>query len=106
MDEVNQFREQGKVRLIVPLAPEFDKVLFDLVQITATKSGFDAPFSRRIAEQVSQRAFRTIQSGNNNRNHQQVEVSVSHSPGQLTIRTEIPALRFNEEMKFGAAEAS
>ena len=105
MDEVNQFKEQGNVRLIVPLAPDFDKVLFDLVQITATKSGFDVPLSHHIAEQVSQRAFQAIQAGNNKRNHQQVEVSVSHSPGQLTIRTEIPSLRFNEEIKFGAAEA-
>ena len=105
MDEVSQFREQGKVRLVVPLAPDFDKVLFDLVQITANKSGFEAPFSRRIAQEVSQRVFNTIQSGNSKRNHQQVEVSVSHSPGQLTIRTEIPGLSFNEEIKFGAAEA-
>jgi hypothetical protein len=104
MDEVNQFKEQGDVRLVVPLAPDFNKVLFDLVQITANKSGFDAAFSRRIAEEVSQKVFRTIQSGNSNRNHQQVEVSVSHRPGQLTIRTEIPSLSFNEEIKFRTAE--
>jgi hypothetical protein len=104
MDEVNQFKEQGKVRLVVPLAQDFNKVLFDLVQITANKSGFDAPFSRRIAEEISQKVFRIVQTGSNGQNHQQVELSMSHSPGQITIRTEIPGLSFNEETEFRAAE--
>jgi len=103
MDEVNQFKQQGNVRLVVPLTQDFDKVLFDLVQITANKSGFDTSFSRRIAEEISQKVFRTIRPGASQHNHQQVEVSMSHSPGQIIIKAEIPGLGFSEEATFNAS---
>ena len=105
MDEVNQFKEQGNVKLTVPLAPGFEKVLFDLVQITAIKSGFDGSFSRRIAEQVSQRIFHKVQAGVNQKNHQQVEVTMFHCPGEISVRSEISGSNFNEELQFKAAEA-
>jgi hypothetical protein len=104
MDEVNQFKEQGNVKLAVPLAHGFEKILFDLVQITANKSGFDGSFSQRIAEEISQKVFCKVQTGTDHKNHQQVEVSMSHGPGQITIRTEIPGLSFKEEVQFKAAE--
>jgi hypothetical protein len=106
MDEVNQFKEQGSVRLTVPLAQGFDKILFDLVQITAVKSGFDGPFSRRIAEQISQKVFRRTHAHSDQRNHQQVEVIVSHSPGQITIRTAISGSTLSEEVAFRTVETS
>jgi len=106
MDEVTQFKEQGSVRLVLPLSHDFNKVLLDLVQITANKSGFDTSSSRRIAEEISTKVFRTIHSRSSERNHQQIEISMSHSPGQITIRTEIPGLSFDEEFKFAAVQTT
>jgi hypothetical protein len=105
MDEVNHFKEQGNVKLTVPLAPGFEKVLFDLVQITAIKSGFDRSFSRRIAEQVSHKIFHRIQPGTNQKNHQLVEVNMFHCPGEISVRSEISGSNFNEELQFKAAES-
>src|SRR5438093_1088135 len=99
MDEVNQFKEQGYVRLIVPVAEGFEKILFDLVQITANKSGFDGSFSQRIAEEISQKVFHTIQTGIDHKNHQEVEISMSHRPGEITVKTEVPGSNFSEEVQ-------
>jgi hypothetical protein len=104
MDEVNQFKEQGNVRLTVPLAQGFEKILFDLVQITANKSGFDGSFSHRIAEEISQKVFHRIQTGTDHKNHQEVEISMSHGPGQITVKTEVFGSNFSEEVQFKAAE--
>ena len=104
MDEVNQFKEQGNVKLAVPLAQGFEKILFDLVQMTANKSGFDGSFSQRIAEEISQKVFCKVQTGTDHKNHQQVEVSMSHGPGQMTVKTEVSGSNFSEKVQFKAAE--
>jgi hypothetical protein len=104
MDEVNQFKKQGDVRLTVPLAQGFEKILFDLVQITANKSGFDELFSQRIAEEISQKVFHRIQTGTDHKNHREVEISMSHGPGQITVKTEVSGSNFSEEVQFKAAE--
>jgi hypothetical protein len=104
MDEVNQFKEQGNVRLTVPLAEGFEKILFDLVQITANKSGFDGSFSHRIAKEISQKVFHRIHTGTDHQNHQEVEVSMSHSPGQMIVKAEVSGSNFSEEVRFKVAE--
>jgi len=100
MDDVTQFKEEGDVKLTVPLAQGFDRILFDFIQITASKSGFDGPASNQIAERVSKKVFEKIEIGDEGRNHQEVEVSMSHRRGQITIKTEILALNFCEEEQF------
>jgi len=100
MDDVTYFKEDGDVKLTVPLAQGFDKILFDFIQITASKSGFDGRASSQIAERVSKKIFEKFQIADESKNHQELKVSMSHRRGQLTIKTEIPGSGFSEEEQF------
>ena len=103
MDELAQFKQIGNVRLSIPLAQGFDKVLFDFIRLAASKSGFDGENSSRIAEKISAKVFGKLSSTPDSGNNQPVEISLSHRPGQITIKAEILALSFCEEEEFKSA---
>lgn len=102
MDEVLQFKIVGDVRLTVPLAQGFDKILFDFVQMAATKSGFREEESDKIASKISQKAFSASRLMSGHGNHQQVEIFMSHRPGQIAVQINFPDSSFSEEELFEA----
>src|SRR5437867_4999721 len=89
MDDATQFKAAGDIKLTVPLAKGFDKILFDFIQIAASKSGFDGKASKQIAERISKKIFAKIQIADQAKNHQEVEIFMSHGRGEITIKTDI-----------------
>ena len=100
MDDLIPFKDGGFVKLTVPLSPEFRRILQDFVRVTVIKSGFSGEVSGRIAEQISSRVFQDLPLTSRHANHQKVEVSMAHRPGQVTIKTAVPGLDFSEEEEF------
>jgi hypothetical protein len=100
MDELTRFKEVGEVKLTVPLVKGFDKILQDVIRITVVKSGFNPEDSGKIAEWVSSRVFEKLLPTNENDNHRQIEILLAHRPGQITIKTAIPSLGYNEVEEF------
>ena len=100
MDDWVPFKEAGDIKLTVPLAQEFERILADFLRVTVSKSGFDGEDSSRIAQQISSRVFEKLAQGREHANHQEIEVSMAHRPGQITIKTAIPGLGYNEQEEF------
>jgi hypothetical protein len=100
MDEMIPFRDKGDIKLTVPLAPPFQQILQDFVRITVIKSGFSREESGRIAQRISSRIFQKLPLAVGQANHQPVEISMTHCPGQITIRTVIPGLGFKDQEIF------
>ncbi len=100
MDRSEPFKASGELSLAGPLRRGFDKVLFDLVQLTAVKSGFDDEDSSKIAEKVADSLFKKFQSFLDGDNAPQIEISMAYRPGQIKIKTTIPSLNFCDEEVF------
>ena len=100
MDDLIPFRDKGDITLTVPLAPRFQLILQNFVRITVAKSGFSPEDSGKIAQQISSRVFQKLPLPSEHDNHQRVEISMTHRPGQITIRTVIPGLGFKDQEEF------
>src|SRR5207249_9428428 len=87
MDDATQFKAAGDIKLTVPLAKGFDKILFDFIQIAASKSGFDGKASKQIAERMSKKIFAKIQIDDQAKNHQELVMLLSHWRAPTTIVT-------------------
>lgn len=100
MDRVSQFRVDGDLSLKVPLDQGFEKVLYDFVEMTIAKSGFDGEDCDRIARQILGPIQEKMKGAH--RKKADVQVSLVHSPGQVIARTTIQELSFSKEQKFRA----
>jgi hypothetical protein len=102
MDDLIPFREKGDIKLTVPLAPQFQQILQNFVRMIVVKSGFSEEDSGRIAQRISSRIFQKLPLVVEQANHQQVEISMTHCPGQITISTVIPGLGFKDQEEFNS----
>jgi hypothetical protein len=96
---MNHFKTNGDLTLKLPLAPGFKKLFQDFFRITLLKSGFADSESSQIADQVCESLWaRKLET----EDHPEVEVIVSHRPGNVRIRTRIEVLNVAEEQQFAA----
>jgi hypothetical protein len=100
MENVSQFKLDGDVSLTVPLTEGFDKVLYDFVQMTVSKSGFEGDASTRIAGKISRLVLEKMEGVRKRRKRAHVVLLVAHGRGHVTIRTTIDELSFSKEEKF------
>jgi hypothetical protein len=102
MDPMSQFKVDGDLSLTVPLSQGFEKVLYDFVQMTARKSGFEGDDPSRIAGQISDLIQEKMKKAEQTGQKAHVAVLVEHGRGYVTIRTTIHELSFSKEEKFQA----
>ncbi len=96
---MDHFKADGELTLELPLAPGFEKVFQDFLRITLSKSGFADSESTQIAEKVLESLKAKTVAGENS---SQLEIVVSHRPGNVCIRARIEALNIAEEHQFTA----
>jgi hypothetical protein len=102
MERVPQFKMDGDVSLSVPVAQGFDKILHDFVLLAASRSGFASEDSSRMASQVSALLQEQLKGliENGRRRPAQLQISLTHHPGRLTITSTIAATNFSKEEHF------
>jgi hypothetical protein len=103
MASASEFNVDGDLSLTVPLRENFAKILYDFVQLTASKSGFEGKDSERIASQIRRMVLEKIRGAGRKKAH--VRVSLAHSHGHITIRTIIEELSFRQEDRFKVKES-
>ena len=91
---MDHFKANGDLTLELPLAPGFEKLFQDFLRITLSKSGFAESESSQIAEKVFESLRAKIVA---NEDRPEVEIVVSHRPGNVHIRTRIEVLNIAEE---------
>jgi len=100
MERVPQFKMDGDLSLSVPMAQGFDKILHDFVLLTASKSGFAGEDSSRIADQISDLLREQMKGLVDNGRPAQLQLTLTHHPGRVTITTTIAAINFSREEHF------
>jgi len=100
MERVPQFKMDGDVSLSVPVAQGFDKILHDFVLLAASRSGFASEDSSRMASQVSALLQEQLKGLPENGRPAQLQISLTHRPGRLTITSTIAASNFSKEEHF------
>ena len=100
MERVPQFKIDGDLSLSVPITQGFDKILHDFVLLTAARSGFASEDSNRMAVQVSGLLREQMKTVPDNGRPAQMQLSLTHHPGRVTITTSIPAINFRREDHF------
>ncbi|MCI0418511.1 MAG: hypothetical protein L0387_05315 [Acidobacteria bacterium] len=100
MDRVPQFMMDGDLSLTVPLTQGFDKILHDFVLMTASRSGFASEDSNRMAAKVSNLLLEQMKGVLDNGSTAQLQLTLAHRPGHVTITTTIAALSFSREEHF------
>lgn len=96
---MEHFKGDGDLTLELPLAPGFEKLCQDFLRITLSKSGFAEIESNQIAGKVLESLkAKTVGSEDSS----QLEMVVSHRPGNVRIRARIEALNFAEDYQFTA----
>jgi hypothetical protein len=100
MERVPQFKMDGDLSLSVPMAQGFDKILHDFVLLTASKSGFASEDSSRIADQISSLLREQMKGLLDNGRPAQLQLTLTHHPGRVTITTTIAAINFSREEHF------
>jgi hypothetical protein len=97
MDGVPQFKVDGDLNLTVPLRQGFEKLIYDLVHLTASKSGFGAQESRRIAASVSGLVTEKTKT---TAGTSHLQLFLAHGHGYVSIKTTIEDLNFTREERF------
>ena len=100
MERVPQFKMDGDVSLSVPVAQGFDKILHDFVLLAASRSGFASEDSSRMASRVSDLLQEQLKGLLENGRPAELQISLSHHPGRLTITSTIAATNFSKEEHF------
>ena len=100
MERVPQFKMDGDVSLSVPVAQGFDKILHDFVLLAASRSGFASEDSSRMASRVSALLQEQLKGLLENGRAAELQVSLTHHPGRLTITSTIAATNFSKEEHF------
>ncbi|MBM3802417.1 MAG: hypothetical protein FJW26_08940 [Acidimicrobiia bacterium] len=100
MERVPQFKLDGDLSLTVPLTQGFDKILHDFVLLTAERSGFASQESSRMAIRISSLMQERIGIFHGNGHPAQLQLTLTHHPGRLTITTTIAALNFSRQEHF------
>ena len=100
MERVPQFKMDGDLSLSVPVAQGFDKILHDFVLLAASRSGFASEDSSRMASKVSALLREQLKGLLENGRPAQLQISLTHHPGRLTITSTIAATNFSREEHF------
>ena len=100
MERVPQFKMDGDLSLSVPVAEGFDKILHDFVLLAASRSGFASEDSSRMASNVSALLQEQLKGLLENGRPAQLQISLTHHPGRLTITSTIAATNFSREEHF------
>jgi hypothetical protein len=100
MERVPQFRMDGDLSLTVPVAQGFDKILHDFVLLAASRSGFQSEDSSQMANKVSGLLREQLKGLLQNGRPAQLQITLTHHPGRLTITSTIAATNFSREEHF------
>ena len=100
MERVSQFKMDGDLSLSVPMTQGFDKILHDFVLLAASRSGFASEDSSRMAGQVSSLLREQLKGLPDNGHPAQLQLTLTHHPGRVTITTTIAAINFSREEHF------
>ena len=100
MEHVPQFKMDGDLSLSVPITQGFDKILHDFVLLAASRSGFASEESSRMAGQVAGLLVEQMRGLPDNGRPAQLQLTITHHPGSVTITTTIAAINFSREEHF------
>ena len=100
MERVSQFKMDGDMTLSVPITQGFDKILHDFVLLAASRSGFASADSSRMAGTVSSLLREQMGTLPDNGRPAQLQLTLTHQPGRVTITTTIAATNFSREEHF------
>ena len=100
MERVAQFKLDGDLSLSVPVAQGFEKILHDFVLLAASRSGFPNEDSNRVAGQISSLLREQMKKLPDNGQPPQLQLTLTHHPGRVTITTTIAAINFSNEEHF------
>ena len=100
MERIPQFKMDGDLSLSVPMTQGFEKILHDLVLLTASRSGFASEDCRRMAGQVSSLLGEQMKGLPDNGRPAELQLTLSHHPGRITITATIAALNFSRKEHF------
>ena len=100
MERVPQFKMDGDLSLSIPMTQGFEKILHDLVLLTASRSGFASEDSSRMAGQISSLLREQMKGLPDNGRPAQLQLTLTHHSGRVTITTTIAAINFSREEHF------
>ena len=100
MEKIPQFKMDGDLSLTVPVAQGFDKILHDFVLLAASRSGFPSEDSSQMANKVSGLLREQLKGLLQNGRPAQLQITLTHHPGRLTITSTIAATNFSREEHF------
>jgi hypothetical protein len=100
MERVPQFKMDGDLSLTVPVTQGFDKILHDFILLTASRSGFASEDSSHMADRIAGLLRQHLGTIPNNGHPVQLQLSLAHHPGRVTIKTTIAAINFSKEEHF------
>lgn len=100
MERVPQFKMGGDLSLSVPMTHGFDKILHDFVLLAASRSGFASEDSTRMASQISSLLRQQMTGLPDNGRPAQLQLTLAHHPGRISIKTTIAAINFSREDHF------
>jgi len=100
MERVPQFKMDGDLSLSLPMAQGFEKILHDFVLLATSRSGFTTEDSSRMAEQFSSLLREQMKGLPDNGRPPQLQLTLTHHPGRITITTTIAAINFSKEEHF------
>ena len=100
MEKIPQFKMDGDLSLTVPVAQGFAKILHDFVLLAASRSGFQSEDSSQMANKVSGLLREQLNGLLQNGRPAQLQITLTHHPGRLTITSTIAATNFSREEHF------
>ncbi|MGH9427577.1 MAG: hypothetical protein ACRD2L_14895 [Terriglobia bacterium] len=100
MERVPQFKTDGDLSLTVPMTQGFEKILHDFVLLTTSRSGFADEDSSHMADRVASLLRQQMGALPDNGRPAQLQLTLTHRPGRVTITTTIAAINFSKEEHF------
>jgi hypothetical protein len=100
MERVPQFKMDGDLSLTVPMTQGFDKILHDFILLAASRSGFASEDSSHMADRIASLLRQNMGAIPNNGRPAQLQLTLAHHPGRVTITTTIAAINFSKEEHF------
>src|SRR4026207_2315169 len=97
MERIPQFKMDGDLSLSVPMAQGFEKTLHDFVLLATSRSGFTSEEASRLANQISSLLREQMKGLPNNGRPAQLQLTLPHHAGHVTITTAIAAINFSRE---------